>query len=160
MAEIAKRAQNSKINERVATASSHPDLIKVIAAIRFQRVILALIQAGYLPVDPSKWQFEVLCEDFDSNEVFELAAYDLIKTINIFSSVLTDHVFEKLDVSSMFNASSAKIKIDFATCSVFDSAPLNDEIVYVRNNPLIFDYLDDLKALSDYSKAHLSFGKI
>ena len=117
LAEIEKRVQNFKISERVATATSHPDLIKVIAAIRFQRVILALIQAGYLPLDPSKWQVEVHCEDFDSNEVFELAASDLIETVNIFSSVLTDHVFEKFDVSSMFNASRAKIKIDFALFS-------------------------------------------
>ena len=98
-------------------------------------------------------EFDITTNEFDDSSIFRLAAVDLIEMLNVFSKIFEKKTYPESELGNMFNTSENSLKIDFSACSVFDAKPLDEDIIYVRNNPLIFKYLRGSKALSDYSFA-------
>ena len=111
-----------------------------------------------MPINPSKWNFHITTNEFDDISIFKLAAVDLIGVLNVFSKIFEKKTYPESELGNMFNISDSSLKIDFSACASFDTKPLDENIIYVRNNPLIFKYLRG-SALYDHSLAHPDFGR-
>lgn len=108
------------------------------ATIRFQILLLELLESGLLNLDDKKWLFEIKNRDVNSYEnyaiedVFEWFQY-LLKLQKI---EFNEPEFEIRNVEAFSNANC--IKIDFSLLERWtDENSLNENVIYVRT-----DYLD------------------